>query len=109
MKVGFSTTSIGSAVDLSPLLEAEVIELCGYGEAEWPHVREQLRGFDGAVGIRCPMPYAGLVKHFEVTGPSEDRRNEALVHVERTLASAREVDADYVIVHFPTAFSAPTT
>ncbi len=101
--VGFSTTVIGRSTDLSRLLELEpdIIELCGYSAAQWPSVRAQIERLGIPVGLHCPLPFEGFVPHFDITGPDSARQEEAFALVRQTLRAACEVQARYVIVHFP--------
>ncbi|MFD7709622.1 sugar phosphate isomerase/epimerase family protein [Streptomyces sp. NPDC059785] len=108
-KVGLSTTAAGLTTDLGALtaLGPDSIELCRCGHGEWTRAAACIKSSPVPVGLHCPVPYDGRLTEFEVTGPSEQGREQALLLVERTLQTAFDSSAAYVVVHFPTPHPRP--
>jgi sugar phosphate isomerase/epimerase len=103
VKVGFSTTVIGSNLDLNRILKYEpaCLELCNYSPVQWPTVVKFVKEHSLPIGIHCPLPHYGWPSYFEITGPHYSRQKEALELVQHTLEAAKSVDAKYIVVHFP--------
>ena len=107
-RVGFSTTVLDRSISLDKLyeLQTEVVEICGYSPEAWGKLRIDLSHADIPVGLHCPIPFAGWVKQFDITGQGEHRR-AAFELVEMTLQAARLVNGAYVNVHFPSVVRRP--
>ena len=104
LRVGFSSVTIdcSTAFDGFWQLSPQCLELCRIGLDAWPHARDFVTASPVPVGLHCPLPFDGLIEHFEITGPNSDRQAQELVH--RTLSAAAAARAAYVVVHFPTVF-----
>jgi sugar phosphate isomerase/epimerase len=107
LRIGFSSVTIGCSTDFGRFrrLSPECVELCRIGPEEWPRAERFILDSPVPVGLHCPIPFEGLMKHFEITGPHAARRAQALGLVERTLAAAASARAAYIVVHFPTVFT----
>jgi sugar phosphate isomerase/epimerase len=108
-RVGASTIATGSVAFEQPGVPfpIEVVELCNVGLTCWPRLLQLPRDPALAVGLHCPIPFDGWVRRFEITGPDEAGISEAVALVERTLAAAAEIHADYVVTHFPSVLREP--
>jgi sugar phosphate isomerase/epimerase len=106
MRIGFSSVTIDCSTDFERFwqLSPDCVELCRVGAGEWPRAERFIRTSPVPVGLHCPLPFEGLMKHFEITGPDPGRQTQAIGLVERTLAAAASAGAAYVVVHFPTVF-----
>src|SRR5262245_34786048 len=100
-RFGVSTIVTGSAAFVQPGVPCpvEVIELCNVAPGRWRDLVEAGRPPEPAVGLHCPIPFDGWVRRFDITGPDPEGQTEAIALVERTLAAAAEIRADYVVTH----------
>jgi len=101
--LGISTIAIGSPDDLTSadLAELPCLELCGYAEPSLPALERFAAAYRGRIGLHCPLPFDGWAKRFDISGPESDAHTEALDLVARTLRTARQLAAEYIVVHFP--------
>lgn len=105
--IGLSSLTIGCSTDFGSFsqLSPDCIELCRIGLDDWQQAKDFILNSPVPVGLHCPLPFDGLMKHFEITGPDPDRQRLALELVERTIAAAVSASAAYIVVHFPTVFT----
>jgi sugar phosphate isomerase/epimerase len=108
-KIGISTIAASSKgyEETFAGFELEVLELCSFDDEQWSALKRNPRPQELRLGVHCPLPFSGWVPYFEITGPDAARQREAVALVARTIQSAREVGADYVVVHFPTVVRGP--
>jgi sugar phosphate isomerase/epimerase len=106
-KVGFSTTALDRILGVDSLraLRPEVVEVCGFDAEGWADFAPALESLGVPIGLHCPLPYSGWMKHFEITGPHTGRQSDAFELVRATLECAKQYEARYVTVHFPTVLT----
>jgi sugar phosphate isomerase/epimerase len=102
-RFGVSTIVTGRAAFDQPGVPwpVEVVELCNVNQSRWRELVEAGRAPKPAVGLHCPIPFDGWVHRFDITGHDPGGQAEAIALVERTLAAAADIGADYVVTHFP--------
>jgi sugar phosphate isomerase/epimerase len=106
--VGISTGMLFDKHQLEALLSVEpsIVEFYNYPSSSL----EQIRFFCTANNLRrsfhVPTPYDGEkpLSYFRPTGPDATEVRRAIEHTLNTLRAAADLNAEYIVVHFPSPY-----